>query len=190
MASKFGKRPEGSDGSDFWHRESIAGQYKVSTENKSRLRLDLFFHFVTGFMMFIRLLPALTAFFGMSVKMLRRWDLPAPRSWEYAWFISVVAAVLGWKSTPHNQIFLIKQYMLGSVVFGIFPVIFGFIDVADDLGKYYHEKKYTYVMFGYPAVIVWFLFLLVAVQLHIFGLYFGTVLVKAWRPRVVKPKEG
>lgn len=29
MASRGGTRPDGSDGSDHWHRESIAWQYKI-----------------------------------------------------------------------------------------------------------------------------------------------------------------
>jgi len=27
--SSFGKRPDGTDGSDHWHRESVAWQYKI-----------------------------------------------------------------------------------------------------------------------------------------------------------------
>lgn len=34
MASKYGNRPVGSDGSDHWHRESIAWQYKVRYANR------------------------------------------------------------------------------------------------------------------------------------------------------------
>ncbi|KAK6170225.1 hypothetical protein SNE40_018671 [Patella caerulea] len=183
MSTNFGSRPGGTDGSDHWHRESIAWQYKVSTINKSRLRFDIFLQLLLGFLMFVRLLPALSALFGFSLQSLRRWDLPAPRPWEYAWFISTIAAILGWRSTPNNKTFLLKQYMLGTVVFGIFPVVFGFIDLGSDMYAFITERKYTYVMFSFPAVLLWSTFLFVAAQLHIFGLYFGTVLLKAWKPR-------
>ena len=137
-------------------------------------------------MMFIRLLPGLSALLGFSVQSLRRWDLPAPRSWEYAWFVTTVVALIGWKSTPQNNSFLLKQFMLGTVVFGILPILYGFYDLSDYLKAYVYEKKYTYVLFGYPAVVVWSLFLAVAVQLHVFALYFAIILLRAWKPRGVK----
>ncbi|ESO93275.1 hypothetical protein LOTGIDRAFT_216100 [Lottia gigantea] len=183
MSSMLGARPEGTDGSDHWHRESIAWQYRLSSINKSRLKFDIFLQMLLGFLMFMRLLPALSALFGFSFQSLRRWDLPAPRPWEYAWIISISAAVLGWRSTSYNKSFLLKQYMLGTVVFGLFPVLFGFIDVSNDLYVYITERKYTYVMFSFPAILLWSTFLFIAAQLHVFGLYFSSVLLKAWKPR-------
>ncbi|BFZ09994.1 hypothetical protein BsWGS_13033 [Bradybaena similaris] len=186
MASRGGYRPEGSDGSDHWHRESIAWQYKISSINKGRLRLALFLHILIGLLMFGRLLPGLTSAFGFTVVSLRRLDLPHPRPWEYAWLVSLIAAVLGWRSTPHNNTFLLKQFVLGVVVFGISPVIFGFFDLKNDIALYLQEKKYTYEMFGFPAVLLWSAFLLIVLQLHTFSLYFSYVLLRAWKPRVIE----
>lgn len=188
MASKYGTRPVGSDGSDHWHRESIAWQYKVSSLNKTRLRFDIFLHVVLGLLMLIRLAPGISSLFGFSVMALRRWDLPHPRPWEFAWLFSLVAAVIGWRSTPQNNTFLIKQYMLGTVIFGLVPVGFGIIDLRNDLSNYIFERKYTYMMFGMPAIVLWSLFLAICTQLHGFGLYFSVVLLKAWRPRPDKLK--
>jgi hypothetical protein len=160
-----------------------------SSQNKTRLRFDVFFHVLVGLLMLIRLAPGITSLFGFNIMVLRRWDLPHPRPWELAWLFSLVAAVIGWRATPQNNTFLLKQYMLGTVIFGIVPVIFGVIDLRNDLANYFSDRKYTYVMFGMPAIVLWAVFLAVCTQLHIFGLYFSTVLLKAWRPRVDRLKQ-
>lgn len=188
MASKFGTRPTGSDGSDHWHRESIAWQYKVSSLNKTRLRFDIFLHILLGQLMLVRLAPGITSLLGFNMISLRRWDLPHPRPWEYAWLFSLIASIVGWRSTPQNNSLLLKQYMLGTVIFGLVPLIFGFIELFDDMYAYITDRKYTYVMFGMPAVVLWALFLAICTQVHAFGLYFSVVLLKAWRPRGEKLK--
>lgn len=183
MASRGGDRPEGTDGSDHWHRESIAWQHKVSAINKWRMRLALFLQLQLGVFMLARLLPGIVGAFGFSVIRLRRLDLPHPRPWEYAWLVSLIAAIIGWRSTRNNNLFLLKQFILGTVVFGLAPVFFGAFDLRNDISLYFYEKKFTFEMFGFPAVLLWSIFMMLALQIHLFTLYFSVVLVKAWRPR-------
>jgi hypothetical protein len=57
--------------------------------------------------------------------------------------------------------------------FGLLPVIYGILDQIDDLYAYLNEKRWSAQIFGYPAVIVWFMFLTAAIHLHGFGLYFS-----------------
>lgn len=130
-----------------------------------------------------RLLPGIAGAFGFTVVSLRRLDLPHPRPWEYAWLASLLAAVIGWRSTPQNNLLLLKQFILGTVVFGLAPVCFGFFDLKKDIILYLQERKYTYEMLGFPAVLLWSAFMLIALQLHIFSLYFSYVLLRAWKPR-------
>ncbi|XP_061176340.1 protein jagunal-like isoform X1 [Saccostrea echinata] len=184
MASKYGPRPVGTDGSDHWHRESVAWQYKFSSLNKSRLRTDLITHIVLSLLMFVRVLPGLTSFLGIGpVSSLRKWNFPPPRPWEYAWMVCTMAILVGWRSMAKNDIKLLKQYVVGSILFGLLPVIFGLIEQSDDLYAYLNEKKYTGQFFGYPAVLVFYLFLFIAIQVHGFGIYFSYQLLKSWKPR-------
>ncbi|XP_021366759.1 protein jagunal homolog 1-like [Mizuhopecten yessoensis] len=190
MASKYGSRPTGTDGSDFWHRESVAWQYKQSSLNKSRLKIVLVLEVLVCLMLVVRLLPGMTAFLGLGIfGRLKTWDFPAPRPWEYIWMINLMAGVLGLKSLPKNDIPLLRQYVIGTVVFGICPVVYGIFDQIDDLYAYLNEKKSIGTIQGFPAVIVWFMFLTMAIQLHGFGLYFARQLHKSWKPRLDKKKN-
>jgi len=188
MSSRTGYRPEGSDGSDHWHRESIAWQHKVSATNKWRLRLALFLQIQLGFIMLARLLPGLSMAFGFNIMRLRRLDLPHPRPWEYAWLASLIAAVFGWRSTRNNNLFLLKQFIFGNIMFGLVPMLFGAFDLRNDITLYFQEKKFTFEMFGFPAVLLWSIFMMLALQIHLFTLYFSVVLAKAWRPRTLSGK--
>ncbi|XP_064617846.1 protein jagunal homolog 1-B-like [Liolophura sinensis] len=189
MRSQKGARPTGTDGSDFWHRESIAWQYKISTINKSRLKLDMLIHGIMSFFMLIRLLPAIFAFWGIpQPQFMKRWRFPPPRPWEFAWFVSTVAIVFGWKAIPRNVTVLLKQYIIGTVVFGLLPVLYGIIEQFDDLLGYLDNKKLALYFFTYPAVLVWYMFLAIAAQLHMFGIYFSIRLLRAWKASESKPK--
>lgn len=139
--------------------------------------------------MFVRLLPGITSFLGLPfARPLRQWNLPPPKPWEYAWFISIVTAVIGWKALPKNERQLIKQYLIGTVVFGILPVIYGLCEQTDDMYTYLQDSKKSIRFLGYPAVIIFYMFLAIAAQIHIFGIYFALQLYKAWKPRSERKK--
>jgi len=142
-----------------------------------------------GVAVIVRLLPGLTALIGLPIyKMFQKWDIPAPKAWEYAWIVSLVAAIFGLKSLPKNDSLVLKQFLIGTVVFGILPVFYGLVELFDDLMLYYQEKKSSLHILGYPAVLVWYLCLVICLQMHVFGIYFSVNLLKAWKPKEKKIK--
>lgn len=139
--------------------------------------------------MIVRLLPGLTALVGLPIyRRLQQWDIPTPKAWEYAWIVSLLAAVLGIKCLAKNDALVLKQFLIGTVVFGVLPVVFGLIELFDDLILYYNERKYSAQILGYPAVLVWYLGLIICAQIHVFTMYFGVNLLKAWKLKQKKSK--
>jgi len=163
--------------------------FPFSAINKSRLKTAFGFQLIFGIAVIIRLLPGLTAFIGLPIyRRLQQWDIPAPKAWEYAWIVSLLAAVLGLKCLAKNDSLVLKQSLIGTVVFGVLPVLYGLIELFDDLMLYWNERKHTAQILGYPAVLVWYLSLIVCLQVHIFAMYFGVTLLKAWKPKYLKTK--
>ena len=75
----------------------------------------------------------------------------------------------------------------GSLLCGLVPALYaaGF-DVVDDLLHFYHTHHSKLIFQGIPVVILWSVFLAVAIQLHIYTLYFAWSLLRAWKQRAAE----
>ena len=62
-------------------------------------------------------------------------QVPAPLWWEYVWCLSIITTFIGLSAAKRNRTKLMKQYIAGIVVFGIFPLLYCigyyFNDVVD-----------------------------------------------------------
>ena len=119
---------------------------------------------------------------------IQRLRLPRAQIWEYWWLASLLPCVIALWSLRRNRLFFIQQYMLGTVTFGLAPVLYAVIDNLDDLIDYWETKEAKITFRGYPMVVLWNMFLTIALQIHGFGLYFAWQLAKAWKPREMKKK--
>ena len=80
----------GTDGTDYSHRERVAGQYSVSATNKARLKFLVVLHLLLGVLHNVRLLPFLLAMIGIRFPALPVIaSLPPPLSTEYLWLASL-----------------------------------------------------------------------------------------------------
>jgi len=75
----------------------------------------------------------------------------------------------------------------GSVLCGLVPTLYaaGF-QVVDDLLHFYHTRHSKLMFQGIPVVILWSVFLAVAIQLHTYTLYFAWSLLRAWKQRAAE----
>ena len=104
MASRIGKRAEGSDGSDFAHRERVATHYERSVRFKKNLQRVL----CTQLLSF---LLALTTAVLVT---------------DYPSLICTAGYVLGiplgWQATKKNSVTFINLYGVCCSVLGVFPM--------------------------------------------------------------------
>lgn len=130
--------------------------------------------------------------------------IPKPRLWEWVWAASVVSAWTGFKSIRKNNVSLMKVYafLIGSLSFLpiFYELIYWFSDFRDfasrgdaspnnsnagEEGPLVPEpvvEKWR----GYPVGFLWYPFLVVAIQVHLFQLYFASVLIRVWSSRTRK----
>lgn len=181
----------GTDGTDFTNRERIAAQYQISAQNKSRLKYCIFFHYLLFFAMLAKLSADILDRLDIFILEIEELQIPAPLWWEYIWCISLVLSFLGLSAVRKNRIKTMNRYMYGIVIFGFGPILYAAV--------YYFSEAWQYISTGdtegillwqdYPYALLWYAFIILAVQVHLFSLYFARNLVVAWSTRGSKKVE-
>jgi len=190
MASREGPRAAGSDGTDFQHREHVASHYETSAAYKIRLRYVIYLHLLLVALMAFRLSAGFCLLFGVHPpSVLQKLQMPPAEMWEFVWLMTSIASVFGLLALRRNRAFLVQQYLIGTIVFGLGPVFYGIVSKLDDLIEYWDTKDAKLTFFGFPAVLLWNMFLVIALQVHAFGLWFAWILMGAWKSRGFAKKQ-
>ncbi|XP_022187021.2 protein jagunal [Nilaparvata lugens] len=191
MASKGGPIVAGTDGNDYLHRERVAAQYQISAQNKSRLKYCIFFHYLLFFAMLAKLSADILDRLDIFILEIEELQVPKPLWWEYIWCISLLLSFLGLSAVRKNRIKTMKRYMYGIIVFGFGPVLFAAVYYFSEFWQYISEEEPGDITLwqDYPVALLWYAFILLAVQVHSFSLFFARNLVVAWTARGSKKTE-
>jgi len=190
MASREGPRPEGSDGTDFQHRERVASHYETSAAYKLRMRYVIYLHLLLVVLMVFRLTAGLCLVFNVQPpRVVQELEMPPAQMWEFVWLMSAIPSFFGLVALRRNRAFLVQQYLIGTVVFGLGPVFCGIVSMLGDLLEYWDTRETKATFFGFPAVLLWNMFLVIALQVHVFGLWFAWTLMGAWKSRGTAKKQ-
>ena len=189
MSSPGSRRIPGTDGSDFHHRERVAVHYGLSAETKPRLRLLIYVHFLLACLIIAQLV---TYHFPLITTI----TIPRPHLWQYIWLITIIPSICGLISMNRNQTTLMKIFFRGTVIFGLGTIITTIILNLSDLFAFKRMKtnhqlnmNESQTFLGFPLLILWYIFLIVTVQIHAFSLYMANVLLKSWQQyRTVKQR--
>lgn len=155
-----------------------------SVTNKWRLKCVLYLHISMLVLMLMRLSTSL--FVGVGVRpprFLQRMQFPRTLAWEYYWLLSLLPAVMGFLALRRSKAVMIQQYFLGTIIFGVLPALYGIWDLFEDMTQYWRTKEAVVQFRGFPMVVLWNMFLAVALQVHGFGLSFAWALWTAWTTR-------
>lgn len=192
MASKgLYYTPPGTDGSEHEHRQRVASRYQTSALNKSRLKWCIFFHYVLFFVMLAKLSADILDRLDIFILEIEELDIPKPLRWEYLWCISLLLSFMALEAIKKNKVSLIRNYMIGLVLFGFLPLVYALSYYLPDVLVYVlHEEEYEieeiHMWQGYPYGMLWYAFILLATQVHIFSIVFSWNLFKAWKRKVDK----
>jgi len=190
MASRDGPRAAGSDGTDFQHRERVASHYETSAAYKLRLRYIMYLHLLLVVLMMVRLSSGFCILFNIQPpSLLRELDMPPAQMWEFVWLMTGIASIFGLIALRRNRVFFLQQYFIGIIVFGLGPVLYGTLSMIDDLLEYWDTRKSKITFFGFPAILLWNLFLVIALQIHVFSLWCAWTLIGAWKSRGPTKKQ-
>lgn len=104
----------------------------------------------------------------------------SPYQWEYPYLLSIIPTVFSFSAFPRNNISYLVVSMISGGLFCIAPLIYGSMEmfpVAHQL--YRHGKSYRFI-FGFAAVTVMYLVIIIAVQVHVWQIYYSKKLLDQW----------
>ncbi|CAG0891393.1 unnamed protein product [Cyprideis torosa] len=187
MASRGGPIAAGTDGSDFLHRQTVASQYKLSARNKSRLKVAAFFHVILIVAMLCKLSADILDRLDIFILEIEELYIPKPLFWEYAWLVSFSVTCLGLSAAQRNRVRPMKMFRIAILVLGLGPILFAMGYYFNDVWAYirHGERQKIQIWMGYPYALLWYIFLIAALQLHSLQLYFSGQLLQAWCSRGV-----
>ncbi|MFH4983839.1 hypothetical protein AB6A40_010548 [Gnathostoma spinigerum] len=186
MSSRFGPRAAGTDGTDFKHRQKIAAHYQISVQYKAYLKWLFALHGLVLIVMWAKVGGEfLVTELGISWRSFQALDLPSAYPWEYVWTLSFIPIVFGLASFPRNKVRLLRYSYYAQFVTGILPCAIGIGSQLPELMAYLRNMKDSQTLtlhHTFPMVILWYIFFLIAFQIHGFAMYCAYHLTIAWEP--------
>ncbi|KAK8400096.1 hypothetical protein O3P69_003056 [Scylla paramamosain] len=195
MASREGPMVSGTDGTDFLHRETVAPHYQISWPpkktisefalNKSRLRKCVFSHLLLALLMLIKMVPDILDRLDIFILEIEELEVPQPLKWEYIWLLGSLASFLGLTAIRKNRILLLQIYFGLVNLLSTVPILLAAMIYFKEFVEYCTESEPQGLQLwqGYPISVLWYSFILVAMQVHIFTLIFAYKLILAWKNR-------
>ncbi|CAF1552487.1 unnamed protein product [Rotaria magnacalcarata] len=181
MSLPGSQRVAGTDGSDFHHRERIAEHYRVSIETKPRLRILIYLHFVLALLVLFQLVT-------YHVPLIKTVKTPRPHLWQYIWIMTILPSICGLLSMNKNHLFLMKLFFRGTVTLGLGTIMTTIILNLSDLftfkklkSNHHLDEVEPQTFLGFPLLILWYIFLIIMVQIHAFSLYMANILLHSWQ---------
>jgi len=166
---------------DAYNRVILRG--KVA-QNKHRLKWSIFIHYILLFLMLIKLTPEVLDKLDVFVLEVEELFVPKPLVWEWLWLLSVPVTLFGLSACKHSNLKSIKQFLIGTLVCSLLPILLGMALHAVDCYQFITEGITENIMVwqGYPYAMLWYAFFFVSLQVHLYQIYFGNCLMQAWIP--------
>ncbi|KRX39906.1 Protein jagunal -like protein [Trichinella britovi] len=181
MSSRFGPRAVGSDGSDFRHRQKVATHYRDSVLNKYRMKVTLSLHALLLFLIWAKLSVYVLRWFDFTLHFVSSIQMPQPEFWEYWWIFSFIPSWLTVDAMQRNDSSaILKAYFL-FLICGLFPIAIGAGLNLNELVTYTKHGRAEELFYDFPVVVIRYIFFAIALQVHVFAMYFCTKLGQAWQ---------
>jgi len=115
--------------------------------------------------------------------------VPKPLTWQFIWLMSLLPSLVGYFSLSKNTLSLLKFYYYGNVLLGLGTCLTTMFLNASDLLEFNSTKEATNYYNDFPLIVLWFIFLFIAVQIHAFGIYYSRLLIQLWTKEVNRVKK-
>ncbi|KFM59678.1 Protein jagunal, partial [Stegodyphus mimosarum] len=160
--------------------------FRLSALYKSRLRFCIFLHFLLFLVMCAKLSQDILDRMEVFILELEELYIPKPLPWEYLWTLSILFGFIGLRALSRNRLSSLNTYSAGTVVFALCPLLGAAIYFFNDVWEYAGKKGEADIQMwqGFPVAVWWYGFIMIALQIHIFSLFFAAKLIKIWRVKI------
>jgi hypothetical protein len=107
--------------------------------------------------------------------------LPQPQKFQFIWLSSLIPAIIGLVMIFLNLTNLLQLFQYTNIIFGLVPVLFTTIFNTSDLWNYVKFKQTKELFHGFPLIVIWYMILIIKIQIHIFSFYFTRLLINNWK---------
>lgn len=150
--------------------------------SKKRLKFTVILHLFMTFLMAAKLLSTILDLLNIFWQPIEELYIPMAKPWEWVWFSSFLVALLSFKIIRSNNTSQLKLFLTAIVVTCIFPLIYCAYIYLTDFRTYVitrDAQNTSEIWKGYPVALYWYIFIIVACQVHGFELYFGWELLRS-----------
>ncbi|KAJ8941438.1 hypothetical protein NQ318_016070 [Aromia moschata] len=110
---------------------------------------------------------------------------------EYIWCISLLLSFFGLDAIKKNRVVAMRNYMIGLTLFGFLPLLYAIIYYFPDVWTYLtfddeEELEEIHMWQGYPYGLLWYAFIILALQVHSFSMYSAWKLITSWKAKGTK----
>ncbi|KAJ0005486.1 hypothetical protein NQD34_015380 [Periophthalmus magnuspinnatus] len=174
MTSRGGSKLTGLNGNDKMPRqERVIPLFHMSASLKSEVRKLNFVHFLIWLLVVAQVIVSHFDLVSHDI-------ISKPYQWEYPYLLSLIPLFCSSLSLPNNNISYLVLSLISGGLFSVAPLIYGGMEmfpVAKQL--YRHGKAYRFI-FGFSAVTVMYVVMVIAVQVHAWQLYYMKKLLDSW----------
>jgi hypothetical protein len=172
------QRTIGTHANSISSKDRIVEHYALNTQTKVRLQWLIYAHFLLACLVVCQLMT-------YHLSLVTVISIPRPHLWQYIWLVSLVPSIVGLMSMKSNNPFLMRIFFRGTITFGLAIITTTIVLNLNELFNYKRLKvtrQFSPPTFlGLPLLILWYIFLIITVEIHAFSLYMAHSLLNTWQ---------
>jgi len=165
--------------------ESISRAHRLRfiAQTKSKLKWNNIFHFLLGFIMLAKLFSAILDKLDIFIMEIEELFIPKPDLWEWVWLMSLASTIPAFMASKKSNVTQMRVFQAIIISCGILPLLVGMALHFSDAYAFISADKKTKVLkwMGLPVSMLWYAFIILALQCHGMQMHFSGILVNAWQ---------
>merc|ERR1719391_318636 len=133
--------------------------------------------------MLAKLLPAILDKLDIFIMEIEELFVPKPDTWEWVWMLSLTAIVPAFMASKKSNVTQMRVFQGIIMLCGFLPLLVALATHFSDAYAFISGDKKTKVLkwMGLPVSLLWYGFIILALQCHGLQMHFSGILVNAWQ---------